>query len=97
MRAQTRVLQIATATGISSGWADLYNGGVPCQYIGIDNVTNGDYTLQSTTNAKHVVSEDCFGDNTEWTGLRIAGNVVSEITPLWIPEDASRSTVQLWQ
>jgi len=73
--------------GISSGWADVYNSGLPCQYIVIDNVANGDYTLQSTTNAKHVVSEDCFGDNTEWTGLRIAGNVVSEITPPWIPED----------
>ena len=73
--------------GISSGWADVYNSGLPCQYIVIDNVPNGDYTLQSTTNAKHVVGEDCFGDNTEWTGLRIAGNAVSEIVPPWIPED----------
>ena len=55
--------------------------------IVIDTVPNGDYTLQSTTNAKHVVGEDCFGDNTEWTGLRIAGNAVSEIVPPWIPED----------
>ena len=76
--------------GISSGWADVYNRGLPCQYIVIDTVANGDYTLQSTTNAKHVVSEDCFGDNTEWTGLRIAGNNVTEIAPPWIPEDRIR-------
>jgi hypothetical protein len=73
--------------GISSGWADVYNSGLACQYIVIDNVPNGDYTLQSTTNAKHVVGEDCFGDNTEWTGLRISGNSVTEIAPPWIPED----------
>ena len=73
--------------GISSGWADVYNSGLPCQYIVIDNVPDGDYTLQSTTNAKHVVSEDCFGDNTEWTGLRIAANSVSEIAPPWVPQD----------
>jgi Lysyl oxidase len=76
-----------TDQGISSGWADVYSSGLPCQYIVIDNVPNGDYTLQSTTNAKHVVGEDCFGDNTEWTGLRIAGSGVSEIVPPWIPED----------
>ncbi|MEO5825123.1 MAG: lysyl oxidase family protein [Gemmatimonadales bacterium] len=73
--------------GISAGWADVYNSGLACQYIVIDNVPNGDYTLQSTTNAKHTVGEDCFGDNTEWTGLRIAGNTVTEIVPPWIPED----------
>jgi hypothetical protein len=56
----------------------------------IDNVPDGDYTLQSTTNAKHVVSEECFGDNTEWTGLRIGGNTVTEIAPPWIPEDSIR-------
>lgn len=73
--------------GISAGWADVYSSGLPCQYIVIDNVPNGDYTLQSTTNAKHVVGESCFGDNTEWTGLRIQGDTVTEITPPWIPED----------
>lgn len=73
--------------GISAGWADVYSSGLACQYIVIDNVPNGDYTLQSTTNAKHVVGEDCLGDNTEWTGLRIQGNTVTEIPPPWIPDD----------
>ena len=85
--ANPRFANCNTDQGISSGWADVYSSGLPCQYIVIDNVPNGDYTLQSTTNAKHVVGEDCFGDNTEWTGLRIAGNGVSEIVPPWIPED----------
>lgn len=85
--ANARFANCNTDQGISSGWADVYSSGLPCQYIVIDNVPDGDYTLQSTTNTRHVVGEDCFGDNTEWTGLRISGNNVSEIAPPWIPED----------
>ena len=85
--ASARFANCNTDQGISSGWADVYSSGLPCQYIVIDTVPDGDYTLQSTTNAKHIVGEDCFGDNTEWTGLRISGNSVSEIAPPWIPED----------
>jgi hypothetical protein len=73
--------------GISAGWADVYSSGLQCQYIIVDTVPDGDYTLQSTTNAQHVVAESCFGDNTVWTGLRIAGNSVAEIEPPWYPED----------
>lgn len=85
--ANARFANCNSDQGISSGWADVYNSGLACQYIVIDTVPNGDYTLQSTTNAKHVVGEDCFGDNTEWTGLRINSNSVTEIAPPWIPED----------
>src|SRR5205085_2535063 len=38
-------------------------------------------------NAQHKVTEDCYGDNTIWTGLRISGNNVQEIPPPYIPED----------
>jgi Lysyl oxidase len=73
--------------GISSGWADVYGSGLACQYIVIDGLPDGDYTLQSTTNSPHVAAEECFGDNTTWTGLRITGNAVSEVAPPWLPED----------
>lgn len=73
--------------GISAGWADVYNKFLPCQFIVIDGLPNGDYTLQSTTNTQHKVGEDCYGDNTIWTGLRITGNTVQEIDPPYIPED----------
>jgi len=73
--------------GISAGWADVYNAGLACQFIVLDGVPNGDYTLQSTTNTQHKVGEDCFGDNTIWTGLRISGTSVSEIPPPYVPED----------
>jgi hypothetical protein len=73
--------------GISAGWADVYSAGLPCQFVVIDGVANGDYTLQSTTNYRHKVGEDCYGDNTIWTGLRLAGNTVQVIDPPFIPED----------
>ena len=53
----------------------------------IDVLPDGDYTLQSTTNSKRVVQEDCYSDNTMWTGLRIRGNSVTEIPIPWIVED----------
>lgn len=73
--------------GISAGWADVYSSFLACQFVVIDGLPNGDYTLQSTTNAKHVAGEECYGDNTIWTGLRITGNSVAEIDPPYIPSD----------
>lgn len=73
--------------GISAGWADVYHHSLACQFIVLDGVANGDYTLQSTTNTQHKVGEECYGDNTIWTGLRISGNSVTEIPPPYVPED----------
>lgn len=73
--------------GISAGWADVYSSFLACQFIVLDGVADGDYTLQSTTNTQHKVGEDCYGDNTIWTGLRISANSVQEIDPPFIPED----------
>ncbi|HEU4918344.1 MAG TPA: lysyl oxidase family protein, partial [Candidatus Limnocylindrales bacterium] len=73
--------------GISAGWADVYSAFLACQFVVIDGLPDGDYTLQSTTNAKHVAGEECYGDNTIWTGLRIAGNTVQQIDPPFIPAD----------
>jgi Lysyl oxidase len=73
--------------GISAGWADVYSAFLACQFIVLDGVPDGDYTLQSTTNAQHRVGEDCFGDNTIWTGLRLSGNTVQLIDPPFIPAD----------
>ena len=73
--------------GISAGWADVYSSFLACQFVVIDGLPDGDYTLQSTTNAKHVAGEECYGDNTVWTGLRIAGNTVAQIDLPFIPPD----------
>jgi hypothetical protein len=70
-----------TNQGVSAGWADLYFKSLPCQYVVIDGIADGDYTLMSTTNAQKLFPEDTYDDNTICTGLHISGNTVSEITP----------------
>jgi len=65
--------------GISSGWSDVYDASLECQYLVIDGVGDGDYTLLATTNTAHAVPEDNFDDNTVCQGLRITGNTVQTL------------------
>lgn len=65
--------------GISAGWADLYSAVLPCQFISIDNVPDGDYLLRATTNAEHKLAEDNYSDNTVTVALRLAGDTVQQI------------------
>jgi Lysyl oxidase/von Willebrand factor type A domain len=67
--------------GISPGWADVYDASLPCQYLVIDGVPDGDYTVLATTNTGQVVPEDTFDDNTICQGLRIQGDNVPTLLP----------------
>ena len=68
--------------GVQAGWADLYYSGLPCQFVVIDGLSDGDYVLTSTTNALQLLPEDTFGDNTIHTRLRIIGGTVVELAPV---------------
>ncbi len=72
--------------GISAGWADVYVAGLECQYLVIDGVPDGDYTLVATTNTAHAIPEDNFDDNTICQGLHIQGNSVQTLPnpPLYV-------------
>src|SRR5690349_13925500 len=71
--------------GISAGWADLYRADLPGQYVAIDGLPDGKYTLQATTNYLGVIDEDNYADNTISVGLNIHGNNVTEIPPPYDP------------
>ncbi len=73
--------------GISAGWADLYGSGLDCQWIDITGLPDGDYAVEARTNRSGIVKEDWYGDNFTWVGVRITGNVVTEITAPCYPED----------
>jgi len=73
--------------GIEAGKRDLYSAGLPCQFIIIDDLANGDYTLETTANAPSVkavktgkgniiIEEDDYDDNTIEVQLRINGDTV---------------------
>ncbi len=72
--------------GISAGWADLYQAGLDCQFLVIDGIADGDYTLVASTNTGHAVPETNFDDNTVCQGLHIEGNVVQMLPnpPLYV-------------
>lgn len=67
--------------GISAGWADEYDASLPGQYIVIDDLPDGEYTLQATTNAAGTVDETCDGDNTVRVDLSIHDDTVTVHTP----------------
>lgn len=67
--------------GISAGWADEYDASLPGQYIVIDDLPDGEYTLEATTNAAGAIDETCDSDNTVRVDLRISGDTVSVDTP----------------
>ena len=69
--------------GVSVGWADVYNSTLPCQYVIIDGVPDGDYRLLATTNARRIVQEDIYTNDSVVAGLRIQGNTVNEIPLTW--------------
>ncbi|ADB59165.1 hypothetical protein Htur_0264 [Haloterrigena turkmenica DSM 5511] len=63
--------------GISAGWADVYPASLPGQYLVIDDLPDGEYTLQATTNAEGTIDEKCDDDNTVRVDLRINNDTVT--------------------
>jgi lysyl oxidase len=49
--------------GISSGWADSYTRGLPCQWIDITDIPSGRYTLRVTVNPDHTLAESDYTNN----------------------------------
>jgi hypothetical protein len=75
--------------GISAGWADLYNSRLPGQYVVIDGVRDGNYTLQVTTDYGGMFAETNEDDNTIEIGLSIRGNRVTVTDPAHIVSQPS--------
>ena len=71
--------------GVSAGWSDVYSSGLPCQFVIIDALPDGDYRLLATTNYKQHVQEARFLDNSIVVGLRVQGNAVAQIALRWWP------------
>ncbi len=69
--------------GVSCGWSDVYSSSLPCQFIIIDGVPDGDYRLLATTNYRQVVREDRYNDNSILVGVRIQGNTATQIPLVW--------------
>lgn len=76
---QKKFTSCLTNQGITVGWADVYGRDLACQFIVIDGVPDGDYTIVATTNASHVIPEDTYDDNTICVGVRLKGTGEQDI------------------
>jgi hypothetical protein len=63
---------------ISSGWADVYPGGLACQWIDITGVPDGSYRLRVGVNQSHVIDEDDVLPDEVEIPITIAGSQVFE-------------------
>ncbi len=91
--------------GVSVGSHDLYDTNLPCQFVEIDNLPDGIYTLHVTANAYTVqqvkngqtplpgLEEDNYEDNTISVKLQLNGDSVSVVdgTTNVSVSDASRN------
>jgi len=78
--------------GIAAGGRDTYRADLACQFIGIDNLPDGEYTLEVVANAPavkavktgtdHVLpgfEEDNYDDNTVSVHLQLKGDSVQQV------------------
>jgi hypothetical protein len=65
--------------GLGVCWADIYEpiyGAIDGQWIDITDVLDGDYVLENESNAKRLITETSYTDNSVATGLRISSGHV---------------------
>jgi hypothetical protein len=55
--------------GIQAGWSDVYNGGLPGQWIDVTGLPAGTYTLEITMNPEQILEEADYTNNT--TSLQV--------------------------
>jgi hypothetical protein len=51
--------------GISVGWSDFYDRGLPCQWVDVTDLASGTYTLEVVVDASHVLP-DVDPTNNRW-------------------------------
>lgn len=59
--------------GIQVGWSDIYDGGLPGQWIDITGVPAGEYDLEITINPEHIIDEADYSNNTTTVPVTILG------------------------
>jgi hypothetical protein len=57
--------------GLQAGWADVYTANLPCQYLDITGVPDGDYTLEIDVNPEGQLADESSLNNLGTVALRI--------------------------
>ena len=59
--------------GIQAGWSDIYDGGLPGQWVDITGLPAGDYQLEITINPDGRIDEADYTNNTTSVPVKITG------------------------
>jgi hypothetical protein len=70
-KAPSRPRFTCSAQGIQAGWGDTYDAGLPGQWIEIDGVPPGTYTLEVAINPDGILAETDSGNNTATVEVEI--------------------------
>ncbi len=57
--------------GLQAGWADVYEADLPCQFLDITEVPDGDYTLEIEVNPDGQLADESSSNNLDTVALRI--------------------------
>lgn len=57
--------------GISSGWSDIYEADLPCQWVDVTDVAPGTYKLRVRLNYEHTLAESDYTNNEQEFDLEI--------------------------
>ncbi|QSQ11867.1 lysyl oxidase family protein [Myxococcus landrumensis] len=69
--------QVFESMGISPGWADIYTLDVPCQWVDITDLPDGNYTFQVSVDTRDIVDEGTVHPNTVGFPVRLEGDTVT--------------------
>lgn len=52
-----------SSQGIQAGWSDIYDSGLPGQWVELDGLLPGNYQLEITMNPSHIIAEGDYSNN----------------------------------
>ena len=76
--------------GIQRGWADVYHSRLPCQFLDITGLADGDYMLRLELNRERGLEESNYNNNVALLPITIGAPGLSSPTEACPPERAPR-------
>jgi hypothetical protein len=67
--------------GISAGWSDIYGPTLDCQWLEVNDIEPGLYTLMMTVNPSRIIHEASFENNVVSIQLNITAEDLAINTP----------------
>ncbi len=77
--------------GIQRGWADTYQSTLPCQFLDITDIADGDYTLRVELNRERGLEESSYDNNRAEIPIRIGDAALEGPTEACLSTTSARA------